>query len=228
MNAMMEQLRLAVFGMVLACALHVPIAAAQTSGNDTAGEDLQLPVQSGDSLTNLFENDWRKVYTTNCNSLFKFGDPQEDGAMPILLIPGTVLTVPNDTYLTPRAQERIATLKAQRASLRDRLDAIGITGGEIGVSATTLENMLGSVEYATELDYITHGTALLEAVNQEYAKATAVEVQRQHTTELIVSGVAVLAISFAWLWAGTRRRKPARPTGDSRMLAALKVLDKQA
>ena len=223
---MLKLFGVCVISLVMVCGLNGAPAMAQTSDDAGTQGDLLFPVQAEDSLTNLFGADWQRVFNNNCSCHFR--DWEGDASSPNFLLVGTVLKVPDDTYLTPRAQGRIEAIKAQRAGLHDRLAALENAGGETGARAAKLDQVLSSDGYVGDLDRLSHATALLETINQEYASATSVEVQRQHTTELIVSGVAALAISFAWLWAGMRRRKPVRPTGDNRMLAALKALDKKA
>jgi len=69
---------------------------AQTVNNNQ--QVFKLPVQYGDTLINLFGNDWEKVYDQNCDCLFRADD--EYVSSPDFLVEGAVLQISTDVYLT--------------------------------------------------------------------------------------------------------------------------------
>jgi hypothetical protein len=118
----------------------------------------------------------------------------------------------------------VDAVKGRRASLHDRLAVLENGGGETGASAAKLDQVLRGDGYVGDLDYIDRATALLEMIEQEHAEAQ-ISQENQYEVELAVGGAAVAGVLLAWLWAARKRRKPAEPTGDSRMKSAFKALD---
>ena len=216
--------------VLLLCMFAPKLTLAQTSDGSMAvagtatPEGFNLRVMEGDTLLNLFGNDWEKVYRTNCAGLFR------DGAYvssPTFLVEGAVLWVSNDTYLSPRAQSRVIEISQQRDQLHSRLALLENAGGDIGNSATELDAKLAGESYVADLQYLAHQTDLLESSNRQRLTEISME-QINHdddnAVEGLIVGVAAVLVMAAWLWAALCRRKI--PSGDERLVAALRAVDR--
>jgi hypothetical protein len=226
MTITLKMFRVGLLSLAMVSGLWTDTVLAQTTDDVGALGSFLFQVQAGDSLTGLFGSDWQKVYNNNCS--YQFRDWVGDAGSPNFLLVGSVLKVPDNTYLTPRAQERILAVKEQRASLHDRLMRLENGSGGAGASAAKLDQALSSDGYVGDLDYISRATALLETIEQERAEAE-VSQENRDERELAVSGAAAAAVLLAWLWAAMKRRGPVKPpTGDDRMASAYKALDTAA
>jgi hypothetical protein len=86
--------------LAMACGARIA-ATAQTTSPDPQ-LTIQLHVQPGDSLTNLFGSDWQEVYQLNrCEC--RFASYINDANDPNFIFAGSSLAIPPDVHLTERA-----------------------------------------------------------------------------------------------------------------------------
>ena len=92
------------------CVIILSIILAQIAYADQGlrlGHEGTLFVEPGDSYIKLFGPDWLRVYQTNSNMTF-YDQRGKLNHSPDKLVVGTKLIVPEGTYLTERAMERLS------------------------------------------------------------------------------------------------------------------------
>jgi hypothetical protein len=183
---------------------------------------VQLHVQPGDSLTNLFGNDWREVYQLNqCEC--RFASEINDANDPNFIIAGSSLTVPTDVHLTERALDRIGFAKSERDNLRSRLDALMQAGGDIASSSERLHAQLDGAISIADLPTFDKATADLEGAEVQEANRAWQEASEAKYYVQVTIAAAVLAVIVTILLAWALRSRA--NSGSRRLKAALKMMD---
>jgi hypothetical protein len=190
-------------------------ARAQVTDNQLAQESYLLPVESGDSLLALFGPSWQVVYEQN-KALCRARNAAAPS--PNLLIEGTLLEVPANASLTPKALARLSKLREKRDAIHTRLAQLETDGGKIGGEAELLDARLNGMRFVADLDFVTSAVETLE-------QAKVVSIRERQTYQELAAGVGV-GLVVALLGAVLFQRRRAGYTGDGRMAAALSALDK--
>jgi hypothetical protein len=194
-------------------------ANAQGTDSQPAQGSYLLPVEPGDSLLALFGPSWQVVYEQNKAS---FRARNAAAPSPNLLIEGTLLEVPENASLTPKAMARLSKVREKRDAIHARLGQLEMAGGKIGGEAALLDERLNSMRFVADLDFVTSAAETLEQ-----ARAVSIR-ERQTYKEGVAGAVMVLVLVVTLLAVVLFRRRRASYTGDARLASALSAIEKCA
>jgi hypothetical protein len=208
--------RLAITALLLTWICGAPIAAAAQSGPPGAAAT-QFRVAVGDTLLNLFGDDWRKVYDLNrCGC--RFSPFISDANDPNFMYAGSSLTVPTDVHLTERALGRLTFLKRERDNLRGRLGALMQAGGDVAASADHLHGALDAPLSVDDLAGLDDETSALEHAEVQSA------IEEDAQMRLVIGGAVLalfIAMLLAWAWRNHADGASRRLRGALRMIDSL-------
>lgn len=167
-------------------------SAAQTGETKT----LVMRAERGDTFSNLFGRDWQKAFEQNRIVVWRNGAPI---STPDILIEGATLSVTDDVELTPRALERIETIRTARRALLAQIEVLERkTGGGAVTTTITAElrrAVLDDVRFGADLAFLERRVAQLASAEPPVAERITPALQAKLETGVLPWMIALLVLA---------------------------------